>query len=94
MVVFLRLCSKCFIIEKTGFFLYPMEILENQMFLMFSVVIGRNQWHETGKPGYHKQPSGRQLPLGLEAPVFDSHAAKIFKIHRHRHVFIYRHYVL
>lgn len=52
MVVFLRLCSKCFIIEKTGFFQYPMETLENQIFLMFSVVIGRNQWHEIGEPDH------------------------------------------
>lgn len=52
MVVFLRLCSKCFIIEKTGFFQYPMETLENQIFLMFSVVIGSNQWHEIGEPDH------------------------------------------
>ena len=52
MVVFLRLCSKCFIIEKTGFFQYPMETLENQIFLMFSVVIGRNQRHEIGEPDH------------------------------------------
>ena len=34
--------------HATGLFRYPLQTSENQRFLMFSGVIERDQWHETG----------------------------------------------